>query len=135
MKITYELDLNSFEAWSGAIATLERIRNADKCEELESLLEELYPDGMTETELNDLLWFDDERVFEWLGIRTYDTIYDELKEAEEELEELKENYKQDCEELAESGEDSAGLWEAEYADNAEELMERIEELKEELENI
>ena len=31
-------------------------------------LEDLYPDGMDETELNDLLWFEPETVYEWLGI-------------------------------------------------------------------
>ena len=36
---------------------------------LENILEELYPDGMTETELNDLLWFDSESVYEWLGAK------------------------------------------------------------------
>lgn len=59
MTITYELDLNSFKAWSGAIDTLDRIKREGKCEELESILEDTYPDGMTETELNDLLWFDE----------------------------------------------------------------------------
>ena len=68
MKITYELDLDRFEAWSGAKDTLERIQNEGKCTELENILEDLYPDGMTETELNDLLWFDSESVYEWLGI-------------------------------------------------------------------
>ena len=68
MTITYELDLDRFEAWSGAKDTLERIQNEGKCTELENILEDLYPDGMTETELNDLLWFDSESVYEWLGI-------------------------------------------------------------------
>lgn len=68
MKITYELDLERFEAWSGAKDTLDRIQHEGKCEELENILDELYPDGMTETELNDLLWFDSETVYEWLGI-------------------------------------------------------------------
>ena len=49
MTITYELNLNSFKAWSGAVDTLERIQREEKCEELENVLEELYPDGMTET--------------------------------------------------------------------------------------
>ena len=74
MTITYELDLNRFEAWSGAKETLERIQREGKCTELENILEELYPDGMTETELNDLLWFEPETVYEWLGIRSEEQI-------------------------------------------------------------
>ena len=63
MTITYDLDLNSFNAWSGAVDTLDRIQREGKCEELENILEDLYPDGMTETQLNDLLWFDSEQVY------------------------------------------------------------------------
>ena len=51
MTITYELDLNSFQAWSGAKDTLDRIQREGKCGLLEQILEDTYPDGMTETEL------------------------------------------------------------------------------------
>ena len=68
MKIYSETSLENFEAWSGAVDTLDRVREAGKCDELELILEDLYPDGMDETELNDLLWFEPETVFEWLGI-------------------------------------------------------------------
>ena len=68
MRIYSEISLENFEAWSGAVDTLDRVREAGKCDELESILEDLYPDGMSETELNDLLWFEPETVFEWLGI-------------------------------------------------------------------
>ena len=78
MQITYELDLARFEAWSGARDTLDRVYNEGLCEELEAILEDAYPDGMTETELNDLLWFEPELIFEWLGIE------DEDEEEEEE---------------------------------------------------
>ena len=78
MRIYTELDLNTFEAWSGAVNTLDRIREEDKTRDLEAILEDLYPDGMSETTLNDLLWFESDTVFEWLGIKT-----DEELEAEE----------------------------------------------------
>ena len=78
MKIYKELNLETFEAWSGAVDTLEKVKEEGKCEELEYLLEELYPDGMSETQLNDLLWFDSEQVYEWLGIK------EEEEEEEEE---------------------------------------------------
>ena len=68
MRIYNETSLENFEAWSGAVDTLDRVKEAGKCDELESILEDLYPDGMSETELNDLLWFEPETVFEWLGI-------------------------------------------------------------------
>lgn len=60
--------LADFDAWSGAKDTKETILEADKGEEFDSMIEELYPEGLSETQLNDLLWFDSEWVFESLGI-------------------------------------------------------------------
>ena len=68
MKITSEISLKNFKAWSGAKDTLNKLIELDKCDELEFILDDLYPDGLTETELNDLLWFDDEWIYETLGI-------------------------------------------------------------------
>lgn len=70
MKVTSETTLRNFKAWSGAKETLKTIIREDKTEELEFLIEELYPEGLTETQLNDILWFDDEWIFEQLGIKT-----------------------------------------------------------------
>ena len=131
MTITYELDLNSFEAWSGAKETLERIQREGKCEELENVLEELYPDGMTETELNDLLWFDSESVYEWLGIRSESQIEKEIEEAEEELEEKLSDLEFDLDDdLTE--EERKDIIES-YQPEIDEIKERIADLKEELE--
>ena len=55
MKIYSELDFVSFNPWSGAVNTHRRIVDADKAEAFEAELEALYPDGMSETQLNDLL--------------------------------------------------------------------------------
>lgn len=131
MTITYELDLNSFETWSGAKDTLDRIQREGKCAELENILEELYPDGMTETELNDLLWFDSESVYEWLGIRSEEQIENEIKEAEEELEELQSNLKDDLDDDELTTEERAEIIES-YQPDIDEIKERIVDLKEEL---
>ena len=131
MTITYELDLNSFEAWSGAKETLERIQREGKCAELENVLEELYPDGMTETELNDLLWFDSESVYEWLGIRSEEQIEKEIKEAEEELAEVQSNLEDDLDDDELTPEERAEIIES-YQPDIDEIKERIVDLKEEL---
>ena len=68
MKITSEMSLKNFKAWSGAKDTLNKLIELDKCEELEFILDDLYPDGLTETQLNDILWFEDEWIYETLGI-------------------------------------------------------------------
>lgn len=56
--------------WSGAINTLEYIREHDKEEELLQLIEELGLQDMTT--INDFLWFDDEYIYECLGITEED---------------------------------------------------------------
>ena len=134
MTITYELDLNSFEAWSGAKETLERIQREGKCGLLEQILEDTYPDGMTETELNDLLWFDSESVYEWLGIRSEEQIEKEIKEAEDELEELQSNLEDDLDDDELTTEERAEII-GTYQPDIDEIKERIADLNEELENI
>ena len=131
MTITYELDLNSFEAWSGAKDTLDRIQREGKCAELENILEELHPDGMTETELNDLLWFDSESVYEWLGIRSEEQIEKEIKEAEDELAEVQSNLEDDLDDDELTTEERAEIIES-YQPDIDEIKERIADLKEEL---
>lgn len=68
MKVYSEITLRNFNAWSGAVDTKNAILEADKGEEFDQLIEELYPDGIDETLLNDILWFEPEWVFESLGI-------------------------------------------------------------------
>ena len=69
MKVTNDnLNLSNFDAWSGAIDTKETILNNGKEREFDSLMEELYPDGLTDTQLNDILWFEEDWIFENLGI-------------------------------------------------------------------
>lgn len=60
--------LRNFDAWSGAVETKQRIIDEGKADNFESLIEELYPDGLSETALNDILWFEEEWIFEQLGI-------------------------------------------------------------------
>ena len=134
MTITYELDLERFEAWSGAKETLERVQREGRCGELENILEELYPEGMTETQLNDLLWFDSESVYEWLGIRSEEQIKKEIKEAEDELAEVQSNLEYDLDDGELTTEERAEIIES-YQPDIDEIKERIADLKEELENI
>lgn len=135
MKIYSEINIADFKAWGGAIDTLDRIITEDKCDELESILEDLYPDGISETELNDILWFDDETVFGWLGIRTESEIRSELAEVKDELEEFKQNYADDCEDEDMTVEEKIKLWKSNYEDDILELEEKISKLEEELKNI
>ena len=134
MTITYELDLDSFKAWSGAVDTLDRVRREGKCAELEAILEDTYPDGMTETELNDLLWFDSESVYEWLGMRSETQIRAEIKDAESELEDLQNNLADDLDDEDLTTEERAEIIDS-YQSDIDEIKERIADFNEELENI
>lgn len=72
MKTYNETKLVDFRAWSGAIDTKNTIIDHNKEKEFEYLIDELYPDGLSETQLNDILWFEPEWIFEQLGIEIED---------------------------------------------------------------
>ena len=67
MKIYSEKSLRNFEFWSGAKENANELTSA-QLDEVETILEDLYPEGMDETQINDLFWFDFDTVKEWLGI-------------------------------------------------------------------
>lgn len=74
----------NFKPWSGAVSTYETIAEEDKLDDLDFLLEELYPEGISESHLNDILWFESDWVFAQLGIN--DMVGGEIFD-EEDLEE------------------------------------------------
>ena len=68
MEINKSYSFEDFEPWSGAIETWKSLEEFNKIGTLEATLEDLYPDGIDETELNDILWFEEESVFDWVGL-------------------------------------------------------------------
>lgn len=66
MRIKTEKSLQHFQFWSGAKDLAERL-TWEELIEVENQLEELYPNGLTETELNDLFWFDAEFICDLIG--------------------------------------------------------------------
>lgn len=74
IKITEEIDLINFKAWSGGKDTLDDLSSSD-IEKLQSIIEDTYPDGMTDTALNDLLWFERDWIAEMLGYRSIDAMF------------------------------------------------------------
>ena len=71
MKITIEIYdfYHEYKPWSGAEPTARIIEEEDKVEEFFDMIEEIYPDGIDMTQLNDILWFDSEWVLDMLGIK------------------------------------------------------------------
>ena len=62
------IDFSDFKPWSGAVDTYDKIANANKLDDFEAMIDELYPDGIGETELNDWLWFDGDELLKELNI-------------------------------------------------------------------
>jgi hypothetical protein len=68
MRVTSEINLRQFDAWGGAEETKDRIISEGKEDDFVSLIEELFENGISETQLNDLLRFDEEWIFSNLNI-------------------------------------------------------------------
>lgn len=58
--IKKEFNLGEFEAWSGGADRLKKIIELDIVEEAQEYIEEFFEDGrlLTETDINDILWFE-----------------------------------------------------------------------------
>ena len=75
MKIVKEYEFEDLyeNSWSGAINTLNIIRENDMENELMVHLEDMFFDKIpTETEVNDYLWFESDYIYECLGIDVED---------------------------------------------------------------
>lgn len=57
MLVSKELNLSTFEFWSGA---KDHNFTSNELGDIESVLEDIYPDGLTETQVNDIFWFEEE---------------------------------------------------------------------------
>lgn len=74
-------DLKYFKPWGGAKDIWELLVKKEKLDDLSKALENMYPDGMKASDLNDLLWFEKDWVFEKMGIDPADL----LKAPEDEI--------------------------------------------------
>lgn len=75
-------DLKSFKPWNKGIETWDRIIAEDKLDQLESLIEQMYPDGIEEQTFNDLLSYDDDYLELQLNLKPIEVEVDE-EEVEE----------------------------------------------------
>ena len=66
MKVTIEF--GEFSPWSGAVDTWNKIKDAGLIDQFEAELETMYEDGISDTQLNDLLWFDSDWCLELVGL-------------------------------------------------------------------
>lgn len=65
--------LENFTFWSGACYLAEKL-TSEEFDTIEELLEELYPDGMEKTQVNDFFWFDGDTIAQALGYEDEDDL-------------------------------------------------------------
>ena len=83
MKIYTENNLRNFDFWSGAVYTANHLTD-DDFDTIEEILEDMYPNGMDETSINDLFWFEDDWIAEMLGYESFEELVRIREEEEEE---------------------------------------------------
>ena len=78
MELKHDVPLRHFEFWSGAVSRANMLtwRELDR---IEAEFEYLFPDGMTDTEVNDIFWFEEDFIAQCLG-------YDDWEALEEDRE-------------------------------------------------
>jgi len=78
MKIYRDVSLTEFEFWAGAKDTVKYLTD-DELEQIEQILEELYPEGLSADEVNDLFWLAEDTIAEWLGYECFEEIMERDK--------------------------------------------------------
>ena len=92
MKIYKEISLADFEAWSGAVDTMDTLRKledetgANVFDILEACIDDM-GEGVDETTVNDILWFETDTIAEWLGYEDWEALERAAEGIEEEEEE------------------------------------------------
>lgn len=91
MKIYEKKSLTNFEFWSGAQDTVKYL-TSDELEQIEAILEDTYPDGMEDTQINNLFWFEEDWIAEMLGYADFEELMHRDDEEEDEEEEEEEGF-------------------------------------------
>ncbi len=78
MRIYREIPLREFDFWAGAKDRVKYLTHYE-LDQIEEMLEEICPDGLSETDLNDLFWHEDDLIAEWLGYESFEEIMERDK--------------------------------------------------------
>ena len=73
MLIHCDTELRDFNFWLGGSDTVNCL-TYEQLKTVESLLTDIYPDGIDETELNDFFWFERETIAEWLNYSDFEEL-------------------------------------------------------------
>ena len=83
MKYIVEYSLENFPAWAGGKDTLDTLIEKNVCDRVEELLDSYFADreeAPTETEINDILWFERDWISEMLGYENWEALENEDEE-------------------------------------------------------
>ena len=100
MKYYVETSLENFEAWSGGRDTLEVLIEKGLCDTVEAFLEEVLGEDISDTAINDVLWFERDTIADWCGFSSWEALEngeEEEEETEEEEEAEDNNFSRWCE--------------------------------------
>ena len=98
MTYTVETSLADFPAWSGAVHTLDVLIEKDLCDTVETCLVDVLGEYPTDTEINDILWFETDAIAEWCGFSSWEALENGEEEEETEEEEADNNFSRWCNE-------------------------------------
>lgn len=99
MKYYVETSLENFEAWSGGRDTLEVLIEKGLCDTVEAFLEEVLGEDISDTAINDVLWFERDTIADWCGFSSWEALEngeEEEEETEEEEEAEDNNFSRWC---------------------------------------
>ncbi len=77
MLIHTETSLRNFQFWGGGADTANCL-TYEQLDTIESILEDICPQGIDEVELNDLMWFDSDIIAEWLGFNDFEELKNQV---------------------------------------------------------
>lgn len=86
MRMYRDCNLQYFEPWAGAVDRF-KVFTTEQLEKLDSILDDgVFPEGASETEINDLFWFEEDFLAEMLGFEDFKAL-ERFNNGEEEEEE------------------------------------------------
>lgn len=154
MKVIMDISLNAYVTRNEGKALLNRIIDEGKENLFEAILEDLYPEGITENQIDDLLAYNEDDICNWLQIPTEEELKEKRDELINELEDLTEDYERVCgnikaledtiknfpctqneldhygKQLIDAQSEASDLW-----DEIDEIKDQLEEVAEELNRI
>lgn len=79
MELKHDVPLRHFEFWSGAEQRARHL-TLEQLDQIEFELEQLYPEGMTDTQVNDIFWFEEDFIAQCLGYSDWEALEEDEEE-------------------------------------------------------